>query len=52
MDTRHDEIFSGLRQNIKSVISLYEEQKKKNIDLRSKNQEFERTYCVIGKHIG
>jgi len=39
MDSRHDEIFSGLRQRIKSIISLYEEQKRRNIDLRNKNQE-------------
>ena len=39
MDSKHDEIFSGLRQRIKSLISLYEEQKGKNIALLNKNLE-------------
>jgi archaellum component FlaC len=39
MDSKHDEIVSSLRQRIKSIISLYEEQKNKNNGLRSKNQE-------------
>lgn len=39
MDAKHDEIFSGLRQRIKSIISLYEAQKSKNTELLKKNQE-------------
>ena len=39
MDSRHDEIFSILRQRIKSIISLYEEQKSKAEMLRNKNKE-------------
>ncbi len=39
MESKQDEIFSSLRQRIKSIISLYEEQKKQNIELRRKNQE-------------
>jgi hypothetical protein len=37
MDSRTDEIFSSLRQKIKSVISLYEEQKSKASELREQN---------------
>jgi hypothetical protein len=39
MDSRTDEIFSSLRQKIKSVISLYEEQKSKASELRAQNLE-------------
>lgn len=39
MDSRTDEIFSSLRQRIKSVISLYEEQKSKALELREQNLE-------------
>jgi len=39
MDSKQDEIFSSLRQRIKSVIGLYEEQKGKNTELLRKNQE-------------
>ena len=38
MESKHDEILSSLRQRIKSVISLYEDQKNKNIELRNKNK--------------
>lgn len=34
-----DEIFSSLRQRIKSVIGLYEDQKSKNTVLLKKNEE-------------
>jgi hypothetical protein len=39
MDAKHDEIFSVLRQRIKSIILLYEAQKKKNHELQNKNLE-------------
>jgi type I site-specific restriction-modification system R (restriction) subunit len=39
MDSKHNEIFTGLRQRIKTIISLYEEQKSKNNELRKQNQE-------------
>jgi hypothetical protein len=39
MDSRSDEIFSSLRQRIKSVISLHEEQKSRADELRKKNLE-------------
>jgi hypothetical protein len=39
MDAKHDEIFSGLRQRIKTIISLYEAQKRKNLELQNKNME-------------
>jgi hypothetical protein len=37
MDNRYDEIFSGLRQRIKKIISLYEEQKEKALELQNTN---------------
>ena len=37
MDINSDEIFSSLRQRIKMVISLYEEQKVKTIELQKRN---------------
>jgi DNA integrity scanning protein DisA with diadenylate cyclase activity len=39
MDSRSDEIFSSLRQRIRSVISLYEKQKDSVEELRKKNLE-------------
>jgi peptidoglycan hydrolase CwlO-like protein len=39
MDSRNDEIFSSLRQRIRSVISLYEDQKSKTNELRKRNLE-------------
>jgi predicted nuclease with TOPRIM domain len=39
MDSRSDEIFSGLKQRVKSVISLYEDQKGKAEEFRRKNLE-------------
>ncbi len=39
MDSKYDEIFSSLRQRIKSVIGLYEEQKSRNTELLKKNEE-------------
>ena len=39
METKHDEIISGLRNKIKSIISLYEDQKQKNIQLTAKAKE-------------
>ncbi|MBN1789189.1 MAG: hypothetical protein JW830_01745 [Bacteroidales bacterium] len=39
MDSKIDEIFSSLRQRIKSVIGLYEDQKSRNSELLKKNEE-------------
>ncbi len=39
MDSKIDEIFSSLRQRIKSVIGLYEDQKSRNRELLKKNEE-------------
>jgi seryl-tRNA synthetase len=39
MDTKSDEIFSNLRQRIKKVISLYEDQKIKAIELQKKSDD-------------
>jgi predicted RNase H-like nuclease (RuvC/YqgF family) len=37
MDARYDEIYSSLRQRIKTLISMYESQKVKSNDLQKKN---------------
>jgi archaellum component FlaC len=39
MDSKNDEILNGLRNNIKSIISLYEQQKEKNREFIVKNKE-------------
>ena len=39
MDSKNDEIINSLRNNIKSIISLYEEQKEKNREFVNKNKE-------------
>jgi hypothetical protein len=39
MDTKSDEIFSSLRQRIRTIISLYEEQKSNAAVLLKKNNE-------------
>ena len=39
MESKNDEIINKLRNNIKSIISLYEEQKEKNREFVSKNKE-------------
>jgi len=39
MESKYDEIISGLRNKIKSIISLYEDQKQKNIHLTAKTKE-------------
>ena len=39
MESKNDEIISGLRSKIKSIISLYEEKKQKNLDLTAKTKE-------------
>jgi hypothetical protein len=41
MDARYDEIFSSLRQRIKSLISLYEDQKLKAIEFQKKSTELQ-----------
>jgi len=39
MDANHEDIFSGLRLRIKTLIARYEEQKAKVFDLQKKNTE-------------
>ncbi len=39
MESKNDEILSGLRVKIKSIISLYEEQKQINLQLNTKTKE-------------
>jgi hypothetical protein len=39
MDPKHNEIFLQLRQRIKTIISMYEEQKNKSEGLRNRNKE-------------
>jgi len=41
MDARYDEIYSSLRQRIKTLISMYESQKAKSNDLQKKNLELQ-----------
>ena len=42
MDARYDEIFSSLRQRIKSLISLYEDHRKqKPMNLQKKNLDLQ-----------
>jgi peptidoglycan hydrolase CwlO-like protein len=47
MDARYDEIFSGLRQRIQSIISLYEEQKSKVTELQRKNSDLQNQVFVL-----
>jgi len=47
MDSRFDEIFSGLRQRIRSVISLYEEQRSKADDLQKRNFELSKQIEIL-----
>jgi hypothetical protein len=42
MDARYDEIFSSLRLRIRSLISMYEEQKSKAIELQKQNLELQK----------
>ena len=39
MESKNDEIINKLRNNIKSIISLYEEQREKNREFVTKNKE-------------
>ena len=39
MENKNDEIINKLRNNIKSIISLFEEQKEKNREFVTKNKE-------------
>jgi predicted RNase H-like nuclease (RuvC/YqgF family) len=47
MESKQDEIFSGLREKIKTIISLCEDQKSKNIELRNKNQELSEQIIML-----
>ena len=47
MDIRHDEIFSSLRQRIRSIISLYEEQKGKVSELQKINSDLKHQVAIL-----
>ena len=47
MDSKIDEIFSSLRQRIKSVIGLYEDQKSRNNELLKKNEELNERISLL-----
>jgi predicted nuclease with TOPRIM domain len=47
MDSKIDEIFSSLRQRIKSVIGLYEDQKSRNTELLKKNEELNERIALL-----
>lgn len=47
MDSKIDEIFSSLRQRIKSVIGLYEDQKSRNSELLKKNEELNERIALL-----
>ena len=47
MDSRSEEIFSSLRQKIKSVVSLYEDQKSKASTFQNKNMELTEKVIVL-----
>ena len=51
MDLRHDEIFSSLRQRIRSIISLYEEQKGKVSELQKKNTDLQHQVEILGSKL-
>ncbi|MBN2481369.1 MAG: hypothetical protein JXB19_06500 [Bacteroidales bacterium] len=38
MDRKFDEIFSSLRHKIKTIVSMYEEQKNANLELQTENR--------------
>ena len=47
MDSKQDDIFSSLRQRIKSVIGLYEAQKGRNTELQKKNEELSQRIGIL-----
>jgi archaellum component FlaC len=47
MDSKVEEIFSGLRHKIKSIVSLYEEQKSQANLLRTKNLELTEKIAIL-----
>jgi hypothetical protein len=47
MDSKHDEIFSSLRQRIKSLIGLYEDQKGRNTELLRLNKELNERIVLL-----
>jgi peptidoglycan hydrolase CwlO-like protein len=51
MDNRYDEIYSSLRQRIKTLISMYESQKSKFIDLQKKNLDLQAEVENLGKQL-
>jgi hypothetical protein len=52
MDSRFDEIFSNLRQRIRSVIALFEEQKSKADELRKRNLELSEQIDMLESKLG
>ena len=49
MDSKSDEIISSLRQKIKTVIALYEEERGKAESFRIKNQELSNRVEILEK---
>jgi|SRR5512138_2813482 type I site-specific restriction-modification system R (restriction) subunit len=47
MDSRSDEIFSGLKQRVKTIVSLYENEKGRNDSLKAKNLEMNERITVL-----
>jgi seryl-tRNA synthetase len=52
MDTKSDEIFSSIRQRIKTVITLYEDQKGKAIELKKRNDALCEQVEVLENKLG
>ncbi|MFO7368871.1 MAG: hypothetical protein R6X09_01235 [Bacteroidales bacterium] len=51
MDSRSDELFTNLKHRVNTVISLYEEQKRKAEMLRTENAEFIKRIEVLERNL-
>jgi predicted RNase H-like nuclease (RuvC/YqgF family) len=47
MDAKHEEIVGSLRQRIRTIIDLYEEQRNTNTKLQVKNQELQKQINIL-----
>lgn len=52
MDRKYDELFSSLRHKIKTIISLFEEQKTLNQELQDKNREMNERITELENRLG
>ena len=52
MDPKYDELFSSLRHKIKTIISLFEEQKTLNQELKDKNREMNERIIELENRLG